>query len=592
MKLKQKNKKVLLQAALGLIENDLAITNIKLVNVITGEIYPATVFIHDGFITHVEDVNLDQGLDNVKEVFDGQGQYLIPGLIDAHVHIESSMMIPRNFAAAAVPHGTTTVITDPHEIANVYGVEGVKYMLDASEGLPQRQLIDIPSCVPSVLDLEFAGAEFKPEQIAELAQYYRVIGLAEVMDFVGVINGDDRMLDIIEVAEKMGLYVQGHAPGVRGRDLSAYLIGGPSTCHETRVSEEALDKIRKGMYVDARDSSLAKNVTDIVHGLEGIRYYDHLCLCTDDRESDEILNIGHMNDVVNNAIASGLHPIDAIRSASYNTAREIKADDLGAIAPGFIADMLLVEQLEVIHPTHVFFEGQLVAKDTQLTQAIPETNFEIETRNSVSTKDLTVDDFVIDTQGRTGHVEVNIINYPNAKISLTEMTRETLPIIDGKLDISHDTNLKFVAVINRHHHQDKIGLGIIRNFGTTKGTLASTVSHDSHNLTVVYDNVEDALLAAEELIRVGGGQTAVINQEVQYTLELRVGGLMSTKDPHTLAKEANKMKAVNREFGLVELENPLLRIVAMALIVIPKFKMSELGMIDVLNKEVISTFHN
>lgn len=591
MKLKQQNKKVLLQAALGKIKVDRAITNVQLVNVITGEIYPATVFIHDGFIVHVEDQNLGDGLDNVKDVIDGQNKYLIPGLIDAHVHIESSMMIPRNFAQASLPHGTTTVITDPHEIANVYGVEGVKYMLEASEGLPQRQLIDIPSCVPSVVDLEYAGAEFKPEHIAELAQYDRVIGLAEVMDFVGVIHGDDRMLDIIDVAEKLGMYVQGHAPGVRGRDLSAYLIGGPNTCHETRVSEEALDKIRKGMYVDARDSSLAKNVTDILDGIKGIRYYDHLCLCTDDRESDEILNIGHMNDVVNNAIKSGLHPIDAIRSASYNTAREIKADDLGAIAPGFIADMLLVDTLEQIHPTHVFFEGRLVAENTELTEAIEHTTFELETRNSVSTKPLSIEDFIIDVEGRENEVEVNVINYPKATVSLTERTTEVLPIVDGKLDISHDNNLKFVAVINRHHHQDKVGLGVIRNFGTNKGTLATTISHDSHNLTVVYDNVEDALVAANELIRVGGGQTAVINGEVQYTLELNVGGLMSTKDPVTLANEANKMKAVNREFGLVELENPLLRIVSMALIVIPAFKMSELGMIDVLNKKVIPTFN-
>lgn len=590
MKLKQKDKKVLLKAALGKIEVDTAITNVQLVNVITGEIYPATVFIHDGFTVHVEDKDLTAGLDNVKQVIDGEGKYLIPGLIDAHVHIESSMMIPRNFASASVPHGTTTVITDPHEIANVYGVEGVKYMLDASEGLPQRQLIDIPSCVPSVTDLEFAGAEFKPEQIIELAQYDRVIGLAEVMDYVGVINGDDRMLDIIKVAEERGMYIQGHAPNVIGRDLSAYLIGGPNTDHETRVGIHALEKMRKGMYVDARESSLALNVKDIVEGVKGIRYYDHLCLCTDDRESDEILNIGHMNDVVNIAIKSGLHPVDAIRSASYNIAREIKADDLGAIAPGFIADMLIVEDIENIQPTHVFYEGKLVAKDSKLVEEIPVTEFEIETRNSVSTKPLSIEDFIIDVEGRTGEVEVNIINFPNPKVSLTEMTTEKLPVIDGKIDISHDTNLKFVAVINRHHNQDLVGLGIIRNFGTDKGTLASTISHDSHNLTVVYDTPENALVAAEELIRVGGGQTAVINNEVEYTLELKVGGLMSTKDAATLAQEANKMKDVNRSFGLLELENPLLRIVAMALIVIPNFKMSELGIVDVLNKEVVPTF--
>lgn len=587
MKLKKKNKKVLLQSALGLIKSDLAITNIELVNVITGEIYPATVFVHEGFVTHVEVEELTNGLDMVTEIVDGEGKYLIPGLIDAHVHIESSMLIPRNFAKASVPHGTTTVITDPHEIANVYGVEGVKYMHDSSANLPQRHLIDIPSCVPSVVGLEFAGAEFKPEQIAELANLERVIGLAEVMDFVGVIEGQDRMLDIIDIAEKKGLYIQGHAPGVTGRSLSAYTIGGPRTDHESVSASEAIAKLRAGMFVDARASSLAHNVVDIVKGLDNIRYYDQLCLCTDDRESEEILHDGQMNEVVKLAVEAGLHPIDAIRAASYNIAREIKADDLGAIAPGYIADMLLVDDLNDIQPSHVFFEGELVAKDNELVVDIVEEAFEIETRNSVTTKQLSVEDFIIDTKGHTDEVKVNVMYYTSLEGLETDMREEVLPIVDGKIDISFDKDLKFIAIVNRHHNPDMIGLGIIRDFGSDKGTLATTISHDSHNLTIVYDTPENALIAANELIRVHGGQTAVLDNEVVYTLELPVGGLMSTKDPHTLADEANKMKAANRKLGLLEHKNPLLRIVWMALIVIPKYKISELGMIDVLKQEIV-----
>ncbi len=589
MKLRQKNKKLLLNAALGRIEVDLAITNIQLLNVITGEIYPATVFVHDGFIVDVEDTHLTRGLDNVKEIIDGHGQYLTPGLIDAHAHIESSMMIPRNFAEASLPHGTTTVITDPHEIANVYGVEGVKYMHDSSYGLPQRQLIDIPSCVPSVPDLEFAGASFMTNEIKELAKLERVVGLAEVMDFIGVINGEDRMLDIIGVAEDLDLYIQGHAPFLTGRDLSAYLIAGPHTCHESRVGSEALEKMRKAMFVDARDSSLAKNVSDIINGIKNVRYFDHLCLCTDDRESDEILSLGHMNDVVRNAIKSGLHPIDAYRSATYNTAREIKAEDLGAIAPGFIADMLLIPDLEKVEPSHVFFAGKLVAKNSKLVVEIKNQSYEIETRNSVNTKVLNLEDFIIHVDTNLSELSVNIINYPDTTIASSELLIETLPIINGRIDISHDHNLKYIAVVNRHHHLDKIGLGIVRGFGTTQGTLASTVSHDSHNLVVVYDTPENALIAAQELVRVGGGQTGVLNNEVLHTLELKVAGLMSTKKASELANDVNKMKDVNRKLGLIELENPLLRIVTMALIVIPKFKMSELGIVDVLNKKVINT---
>ncbi|HZJ68911.1 MAG TPA: adenine deaminase C-terminal domain-containing protein, partial [Candidatus Eisenbacteria bacterium] len=430
---------------------------------------------------------------------------------------------------------------------------------------------------------------FLADEIKELAPLKRVIGLAEVMDFVGVIEGEDRMLDIIEVAEKMGLYIQGHAPFVSGRDLSAYLTAGPNTCHETRDSDEALEKMRKGMYVDARDSSLAKNVADIYQGIKNVRYLDHLCLCTDDRESDEILNIGHMNDVVRAAIKAGFHPIDAYRAASYNIAREIKADDLGAIAPGFIADMLLIPDLEQAKPSHVFFEGKLVAKDNNLLEKIEAKPSEIESRNSVKTKKLTVDDFIIKVDPSLSQVKVNIIDFPKSTVSTSELTSETLPVVDGKIDISHDKDLKFIAIINRHHHNDKIGLALVRGFGTKHGALASTVSHDSHNLAVVYDTPENALLAAEELIRVGGGQTGVLDGKVLYTLELRVAGLMSTKNAAELAEDANKMKEVNRQLGLTKLENPLLRIVAMALIVIPKYKMSELGIIDVLNKKVIPT---
>ena len=258
MKIQPNDKKQLLKAALGEIRSDLAITNVQLVNVITGEIYPADVFVYDGMIAHVEYKNPGTELDKANEVIDGEGKYLIPGFIDAHEHIESSMMTPRNFAKGVIPHGTTTVVTDPHEIANVCGMEGVRYMHEAGEDLPMRQLIDVPSCVPAVPGLENAGAEFFAKEIEELASMDRVIGLAEVMDFLAVIHGEDRMMDIIDVMDKKGLYLQGHAPSVSGRMLSAYLCGGPNTCHESRERNEALEKLRSGMYVDARESSITK----------------------------------------------------------------------------------------------------------------------------------------------------------------------------------------------------------------------------------------------------------------------------------------------------------------------------------------------
>ena len=590
MKIRPKNKRQLLKAALGEIKSDLLIKNVQLVNTITGEIYPANVFIYDGMIAHVEYQDLEADHDGAEEVIDGQGQYLLPGFIDAHEHIESSMMTPRNFARTVIPHGTTTVITDPHEIGNVWGVEGVRYMYDSSEELPMRQLIDIPSCVPAVPGLENAGAQFGVAEIEELAGLPRVIGLAEVMDFIDVIQGGDRMMDIIDVAENNGLYLQGHAPFVTGRALSAYLCGGPNTCHESRLGEEAVEKIRSGMHVDARDSSITKNVKEIWEGVKDFKFFDNLSLCTDDREADDILNSGHMNDVVRAAIRYGMDPVAAIKSATLNNAREAGIENLGAVAPGYAADLQIVESLTELKPSKVFYGGKLVAEKGKLLADIEEKTYPLESRNSVHVKDLTEQDFVLKAPVKEGTVKVNVMTYYDLNLSSTEAVCEELPVKDGKLDLSGDGNLKFVAVVNRYEGNDNLALGVVRGFGITCGALASTVSHDSHNLTIVYDDPKDALIAAEELKRTGGGMCAVKDGQILHTLELPLAGLISLKKAEELAQDSARMKAANRALGLSDMENPLLRIVTLALPVIPEVKMSDLGLVDVNNKKIIPIF--
>ena len=579
------NRKELIKAALGLVECDLAIKNAQLLNVFTGEVYPATVFVYDGAIAHVEYRNLEEGLDKVKNVVDAEGKYLIPGLIDAHMHVESSMLTPRNFAKVSIPSGTTTIVMDPHEIGNVYGVEGVKYMHDSGEGLSQRQFVDIPSCVPAVPECENAGAEFFAKEIEELAELKRVIGLAEVMDYIGVINQEDRMADIIHAAERKGLYLQGHAPFVSGRNLSAYLIGGPVTDHESRTGEEAIEKLRSGMYIDSRESSITHNVKDIWEGVKHCKFFDHYCLCTDDREADDLLHEGHINYVVNAAIKYGMDPVTAIKSATLNTAREINVTDLGAIAPGYVADMLLVEDLSNIHPTHVFFEGKLVAQDGKLLQPIEDKEYEIETRNSVQLKELSLDDFHVDTPVENGKVNVNVMVYPNLELSSTYVEKTEFEVKDGSI-VLPDDDYKFVIVLNRYG-KGTIGKGIVKGFGTKKGALASTVSHDSHNLTVVYDNEVDALLVANTLKECGGGMCAAYNGTVLSTLPLPLAGLMSLKSAEELSVVSQKMKQAIVELGLTDMENPLLRIVTLALPVIPEVKMSDLGLVDVLTKKIV-----
>lgn len=586
MYIKSTDQRHLLQAALGSVNSQLLIQNAKLVNVLTGEIYPANVFVDSGMIAHVEYQDLQKDLNKADETIDAAGAYLIPGLIDAHVHIESSMMTPANFARSVLPWGTTTVITDPHEIGNVWGVEGVRYMYEASEGLPMRQLIDIPSCVPSVPGLEHGGAVFSASEVHELSTLDRVIGLAEVMDFTGVAQGDPRMMEMIEAARAHGLYLQGHAPGVGGRLLSAYRCGGPGTCHESSSGAEALEKMRSGMVVDARDSSIVRNVASIWEGVRTVPYLTQLCFCTDDREADEILRSGHINDVVRHAISCGMDPVAAIRSATYQTAQTAHIENLGAIAPGFAADFLLVDDLRKLVPSYVFFGGQLVARSGKLTVTLPQRSFPLEEKNAVCIRPLTTENFTLKAASSRERACIRVLEYPDPIMPFTLQKTAQVALDAGAVKLE-TPDMKYVAVVNRYPGQDTIGLGVVRGFGLQTGAVASTVSHDCHNLTIVYDTPENALLAANTLIRCGGGMCAVRDGRVLCTLELPIAGLMSPKTAEELSGSAQAMKESLRELGLREIENPLLRIVTLALPVVPELKVTDMGLVDVLKKEIV-----
>lgn len=594
MKIKSKDRRNLVEAALGKRACDLVIINTQIVNVFTGEIYKGDVGIYDGFIAHIQS-DPDKRNQYEKRLIgnnycDAKGRFLIPGFIDAHAHIESTMMTPRNLAQAVIPYGTTTMVTDPHEIANVCGIEGVIYMHECSSNLPMRQLILVPSCVPALPGLENSGAEFSENEIKSLLNFDRVIGLAEVMDFMGVINNDARMVSVINAVDKRNLFIEGHAPNLSGRELSAYLCAGPNSDHESTTSYEAREKIRAGMFVDARESSISKNIEAILSGVKEFRYYDNLTLCTDDREPEDIILNGHMNDVVRKAIKSGMHPIDAIRSATINVAREIGAKDLGAIAPGYIADMVLVDNLEDLIPYAVFFEGKLAAKDGKIFKEIENMRFDLEERNTVYVDELKIDDFVIKAPFQKDKINTRIIKYLDFNSADTEFVFEELPIINGALDISNDKDLKYVVVINRHQGHNNISYGIVRNFGTSYGAVASTVSHDCHNLIIVYDTPENGYTAAIKVIENRGGLSCASEGVVKESLALPIAGLMSTKTCDDLAEESTKMKNALKNLGLTESENPLLRIATLALPVIPKAKMSDLGIVDVLEQKIVPLF--
>ncbi len=594
MRLKPKDNKTLIEAAMGLQTLDLLIENIKLVNLFTGEIYPASVGIYDGFIASImadpDGLQLEQEYTaKAVKTINGVGRYLIPGFIDAHIHIESTMMTPTHFTEAVVPWGTTTVVTDPHEIANVFGVKGVRYMHQDGDTLPMRQLILVPSCVPAVPGKENAGAAFGAEEVEELLKLERVCGLGEVMDFPGVINNDPRMVEILATALSRDLFIQGHAPGMFGRALSAYLCGGPISDHESRSGQEARDKIRAGMYVDARQSSISENVKDIFEAVKDFEYHDFLTFCTDDREPGDILATGHMNDVVKTAISAGMAPVKAIRSATLHTAREMGYTNLGAVAPGYAADLLLVSSLEDPAPEIVIFNGAVVAENRHLLAQLPESVCPIELKSSVKIPQLKLQDLEIKAPRPGDTILVNVLVYEGKSFSLSKWNIENLPVRNGLISIDHDPELSFALVQNRYGKTDRC-LAVVRNFGLYRGAVGSTVSHDCHNLTVVFDTPENALAVIKGLEKTGGGIASAERGIIQEILPLPVGGLISELKCAPLAEQCEKMKTALQKQGLTEISNPLLRIVTLALPVIPEAKLSDMGLIEVLTQEFVPLF--
>lgn len=587
MKLYPKDRRALLEAAMGRRPCDLAVENVRFVNVFTGEIYPAVVYVLDGFVAYVEEGGrADPAL--AHQVVDGQGAYLTPGFVDPHIHIESTMLTPRAFAAAVVPHGTTTVVTDPHEIANVLGEQAVVYMHDAAEDLPMRQLVDIPSCVPAVPGLENSGAEFDAGTVHRLAKLPRVTGLAEVMDFLAVAQGEQRMLDMLDAAQQEGLYVQGHVPVSDKRLLSAYAIGGPTTCHETREGEDAVSKLRLGLRIDARESSIAKDVEKIYSQVRRLRYLDRVSLCTDDREAHDILENGHMDNALRKAVACGMDGVDALRCATLHPALESGLSNLGAVAPGYAADFLLLEDLKDFRVRAVYYGGRLVARDGVLTQEITPKTFALEQMDTMRVPPLKREDFDIAAPVEQGVVKVNVLHFAELEKSNTTRCVEEIPVRDGKLDLSQQPDLCYVKIVNRHG-KGTVCSGVTRGFGLKEGAFASTVSHDSHNLCVVYRDADSAYEACRALVACRGGMCCAMPGQQTVTLPLPVAGLMSTLPCGELARQAGEMKQALRRAGMPQ-SNPLVRIVTMALPVIPEAKYTDLGLVDVYAKKVLPLF--
>ena len=572
--IKNKDTSRLTRAARGEAPCDLSIENIKLVNVLTGEIYDANVDILDGIIVRVRELGELLDIPSNQQI-NGQGKYLVPGFIDTHMHVESTMMIPENFGYAAIGWGTTTAITDPHEIGNVMGIEGIKFMVESAKHSPVRIYTLAPSCVPAVPSVETTGAVFLKNEIEEILDLDNVIGIAEVMDYYGVINDDKRMHDIIATGKEHNGFIQGHAPYVRGKELCAYLCGGPVSDHEVRVASELQEKLRKGMHVNIKSSSLSDTVQEFIKGIKDIPIKDLVSLCTDDVHAADLLTTGHINHIVNECVKGGIDPIDAIRFGTINAARELHIDDIGAIAPGYVADLQLVSNLRFDKaPEAVWVAGKLQVRYGRYLYSTDKKSYNH--INTVNIPQITSPEiFKIDAHEGMKNIvfsasRANMI--PNQPLKYEEFPHE-----NGKVIIPDLNKYQFLSIVNRYGNGN-ITKVVCSDFNLKHGCVASTISHDSHNMTIVYRDPNDAYIAAKELERVGGGMCFVDDGEVKYTLPLPVAGLMSDLPANEIAEKIKEMdKWVNYASNG---ESPMLLAIAiLALPVRPGIIITDMGVI-------------
>jgi len=550
---------------------DLLLRGARIVDVISGEIRQGDLAVAGGYIVGF-------GARKAEEIIDLKGKYLVPGLIDAHVHIESSQLSPAEFARAVLPHGTTCVIADPHEIANVLGLRGIRYMLRATESLPLRVFFMAPSCVPSS-PLENAGAMLSAEEIKEVLSWDRVLGLGEVMNFPGVLSRDPEVWAKLEAAH--GKPIDGHAPGLSGYELWAYRLAGPRTEHECTLLREAREKLRAGMHILIREGTTARNLSALIPLLSA-HTAPFVHFCTDDRHPETLHTEGHMDDVLRKAIAGGTDPLVAIAAATIHAARAYGLVDLGALAPGFRADFLVVSDLEQFEVERVYVGGELVAEGGRCLAECPDIPAgDVRGTVDVDTGALS---FRIPAEGKKARV-IGVVPGQVVTEGLILEPKE----VGGEVVADPERDILKLAVVERHRGTGNVGLGLVRGFGLKRGALGSTVAHDSHNIVVVGTNDGDMRLAVARLVELGGGQVVIADGKVLAELPLPLGGLMSDLPLEEVVRRSGGLKKASRSLGCV-LPDPFMQLSFLALPVIPKLKLTDLGLVDVERFELTSLF--
>src|SRR6266516_5386594 len=558
-----------IQIARGAIPADLVLLNAQLVNVCSGECYPADVAIADGFVVGVSAPG--EGYRGLKER-DLQGRWLAPGLIDGHMHIESTMLVLSEFAKIVTPRGVTSVMLDPHEFANVMGVAGIRYVLESGRGLPLTAYVLISSCVPAS-SFESPYRVLMADDLLPLLDEKQVLGLAEMMNMPGILQGDEQLLANIVATHLHGLVVDGHAPGLNGRDLCAYATSGVMSDHECSTFEEARQRIRQGMWLMIREGSAARNLDTLLPLVKEL-HPPRVFFVTDDRDPQDLTTRGHIDSMVRRAIALGLDAVEVIRLASYNTAQYFRLYNRGAIAPGFVADLVVLDDLDTFQVDSVYKDGTLVAQHGKLLVDVPSLASASIT-GTVHIGNLRESDLRI--SGKDGLVEV--VGIEPGQITTTHL-REEAPLRDGEIVADPARDLLKLVVIERHHASGRVGLGLVKGFGLRKGAIASSVAHDAHNLIIAGASDSDILKAARTLEEMGGGFACVVDGEVQARVPLPYGGLVSPLPVDALVQQLHTLDAAAAELGCT-LDHPCMTLSFLSLSVIPALKLTDQGLIDV-----------
>ena len=559
-------KRRIINAAAGREPADLVLKNATYVNVFANQLCTADIAVAEGLI-------VGMGTYSGTVEADMTGKIVLPGFLDAHIHLESSLVSPREFVKAVLPHGTTTVITDPHEIANVMGTDGIEYMLQATEELPVDVRFMLPSCVPAT-PLDESGAVLDYRAIDSFYDHPRVQGLAEMMNFVGIIAGDDQPVEKIVAAQAHHKKIDGHAPDLVGNDLNAYIAAGVYSDHECHDLNDAIAKLQRGQFIMIREGTAARNLEALVPLLCD-KYVERCMFCTDDKHPNDLLEKGHIDYIVKKAIALGADPITAIKAACHNAARYFLLNNRGAIAPGYLADFVIIDDFQHFNIEKVYKRGVLMVENGVVADfPLPEIDPYLVSRahDTFHVASLSAEDF---TDSR-----------PHAVIGMVDGEITTT---DGgytdRIDVDYDI-LK-IAVIERHKNTHHIGLGYIKGYGLKKGAVATSISHDSHNIIVVGTNEEDMAFAANHIVQEHGGITVVENGQVLGDLRLNIAGIMSDDTLVNVNRDLEAAKEQAYKLGVSKGIDPFMTLSFMALPVIPSLRITTRGVFDVTTQRYV-----